>query len=145
MKTGDCTGCGCHVNPVDYVPVCRIHGVPLVRAEAGNGLCPWVGRVVKLRRMGHETRERCHAWGPDSWVWVPRSRFAGEDLPPYNGFQPPQYDRETGPHWEVEQHQCWSCRYRTDHVVGERRRVCTACGAMSWHVTPQYPEGEVAL
>lgn len=143
----DYCDCGCHVNPRDYVPVCRIHGLPLIRAEHGNGLCPWQGRVITLRGTSsygeEQVRERCHAWGPTSWAWAHRDKFDGRDLPPHNGFQPPDYDREGGPTWERQQHYCRRCRLSTLHLVGESRRVCFECGAALYMATPFYAE-EVA-
>jgi ribosomal protein S27AE len=124
------------VNPFDYVPVCPRHSLPLHAAEAGYGQCPWIDRDLPRRQLAGgvsvRARRRCIAWRPTSWVWRPRALFNGDDLPPYNGFQPPRTPDLSDTRWQRREHTCPACGERVLHLLGEHRRVCTGCGYAAW-------------
>lgn len=123
--------CACHINPHDYVPVCPNHGLPLIAAEAGNGSCPWVGPAVNPKPWQGDVT-RCITWGPGSWEWKPRRMFNGDDLPPFNGFNPPKPPPWMEPRtWGFETHDCPTCG-KTNHTVGDDRMVCLGCGLCRW-------------
>lgn len=126
--------CACHLNPHDYVPVCPNHGLPLVAAEAGNGQCRWVGPPRKVHNWDAEaTPQRCITWGPGSWDWKPRRMFNGDDLPPFNGFNPPKTPPWMEPRtWGFDDHDCPTCTAITRHAVGDDRMVCLICGLCRW-------------
>lgn len=89
----DCP-CADHVDTETHVPVCPLHGLPLVAADRpGVGQCLWTEQPRRrLSRVERITRgfnvKSCGTWGPASWVWRHRDGFNGDDLPPYNGWKP---------------------------------------------------------
>lgn len=90
-----CTNADCrcltHVSPETHLPCCPHCKVPLLQTDPDPfaGDCP-NGRWVQ------KGRGRCPALGRvfthDTWQWLPRDNFHGEDLPPSNGWRPIQID-----------------------------------------------------
>lgn len=100
-----CDGLGCpcadHVDTETHVPVCPIHGLPLVEGETpGTGRCVAVEKhsarlTPTVRRIhGFDVKPCRDDWPASSWVWKPRDLFHGDDVPPNNGWKPAQLTEE---------------------------------------------------
>lgn len=139
----ECPNPSIHANPRDYIPVCPVHSLPLVAAEAGHGQCLWQGRRKFSEWVdGHRVtrRERCITFGPKAWHWLPRDLFNADQIPPGNGYTPPSYDH-TGPAWGFVLRTCPHCNEPTKHVTDASQYVCTECGASQWLPAPMYADG----
>lgn len=144
--------CHCQTNPRDYVPVCPRHGLPLRAADADPalGTCPWFpgnsntgpGFPERAPQGGYvlrPTADRCLTWRPQSWSWRHRDTFNTEDLPPYNGWKPPDYDHE-GPRWATDlESYCRDCKSNQPVIVGPHELVCITCGAAYWRAEGDTP------
>lgn len=127
--------CRCHWNPVDHVPVCPVHALPLHAADRdGWGECEQVtrGRLPTAVQGRPGPRRRCGTWPPERWDWLPRIIFNAADVPPLNGFAPPTAPAPGAGRWHLERRRCPDCRAWVPHVVGEHRLVCTRCGLAAW-------------
>lgn len=75
----DVCRCTAHVDPTTHVPVCPYDSTPLQLStrEDPRGFCP------ACFTRGHFAHHPA-----DTWAWVHRDTFAGEDAPPWDGHLP---------------------------------------------------------
>lgn len=141
MNCTDPLGCPCetHVSPRTHVPTCPTHDLPLVWAPDGYGKCLAVTRKrnEKARLAGESAKSECVEWGPVNWNWLPRELFNDDDLPPHNGYRPPEYHEEEPPTYRLDVvMRCPDCGFDTPHtevtVDGRGVVICNRCEVGRW-------------